>query len=279
MSTVNPEFVERYQIEYEKNPRSRIFAPLAEAYRQMGLVDEALKLCANGVQFHPDFAGGRVAFARTLITKGERPKALIQLEKAVQISPDNLLAQTLLGETLLELRRPKDALKAFKMVLFINPNDEKALRAVRKWEFLSADEYDDELFKMQPIFAAKAEAIPTLLEPERPTVPGAVPGAISAGNTPWRLREIERAISLADAFTVRNDLEQAMEVLKSARAELGSNEEIDKRLKLLHKRTQGSEAFDLPTKDPARDSSSSVHDRRRIMLETFLQRINERRFY
>jgi tetratricopeptide (TPR) repeat protein len=260
MSTVNPEFVERYQIEYEKNPRSRIFAPLGEAYRQMGLVDEALKICATGVQFHPDFAGGRVAFARALITKSERTKALIQLEKAVQISPDNLLAQTLLGETLLELRRPKDALKAFKMVLFINPNDDKALRAVRKWEFLSADDYDDELFKIQPVFAAKSAAIPTLLEPESDPHPQ----PISAGNTPWRLREIERAISLADAFTVRNDPEQALEVLKAARAELGENEELDRRLKLLFKKTQ---------------PMSSARDRKRIMLESLLRRINERRFY
>ena len=237
----------------------------------MGLIDEALKICTSGVQLHPDFAGGRVAFARALIAKDERSKALVQLEKAVQISPDNLLAQTLLGEILLELRRPKDALKAFKMVLFINPNDEKALRAVRKWEFLSADEYDDELFKMQPVFAARADGTPTFLEPE----PAAQPGVMSAGNTPWRLREIERAISLADAFTVRNDLEQAMEVLKAARAELGGNEDLDKRLMLLHKRTQSTESLNFPSEEP----HSSSRNRRRIKLETFLRRINERRFY
>jgi len=279
MSTINPEFVERYQIEYEKNPRSRIFAPLSEAYRQMGLVDEAVKICSQGVKLHPEFAGGRLAFARVLIAKGEQQQALGQLEKAVQISPDNLLAQSLLGDTLLNLRRPKDALKAYKMVLFINPNDEKALKAVRKWEFLSADEYEDELFKMQPVFQArKEEGEAPLIEPEPPAFEPTGDAAfdtrarLAAAATPWRKREIDRAISLADAFTVRNDLEGAMKVLQDARAELGVSEEIEKRLSLLLKRTQ------VAGEEDAREVlSKDASARKRLKLETFLRRINERR--
>ena len=45
MNPVNPEFVERFQIMYQKDPNSRVFAPLAECYRKMGLLDEALRLC------------------------------------------------------------------------------------------------------------------------------------------------------------------------------------------------------------------------------------------
>ena len=88
MSTVNPEFVERYQIEFEKNPRSRIFAPLAEAYRQMGLIDEALKVCANGVQNHPDFAGGRVAYARQFYND-----EVLGLNNAIQKVPGVFIAR------------------------------------------------------------------------------------------------------------------------------------------------------------------------------------------
>jgi hypothetical protein len=32
------ELLERYQILLEKDPRSQVFAPLAEAYRKMGLL-------------------------------------------------------------------------------------------------------------------------------------------------------------------------------------------------------------------------------------------------
>jgi tetratricopeptide (TPR) repeat protein len=332
-STVNPEFVERYQIELEKNPKSRIFAPLAEAYRQMGLLDEAIKICQRGVQIHPEFAGGQLAYARVLIAKGNPLQALTHLEKAVQISPDNLLAQTLLGETYLQLRRPKDALKAFKMVLFINPNDAKALRTVRKWEFLSADEYEEELFKMTPVFETPKEGEAPILEP----IPGEVSenefvvsnfhstpssktaesspssdpvldsrSRLAAAATPWRKKEIERAISLADAYTVRNDLERAMYVLQAARDQLGVSDEIEKRYQLLRKRVNlppndnpVQAAVPEPSKpQPSKPAASnkppsaaakptaqtfeqaSAKNKnaiRRLKLETLLRRIDERR--
>ena len=41
IQNVNPEFVERYQLELARDPRSRVFAALSEAYRKMGLLDEA----------------------------------------------------------------------------------------------------------------------------------------------------------------------------------------------------------------------------------------------
>ena len=219
MPTISPEFIERYQLEYQKNPNSRIFAPLAEAYRQMGLLDEALRVAAKGVQAHPDFAGGRVAYGKILVDRDEKEKAMAQFEKAIELSPDNLLAHSLLGETLIDLRRPKEALKAFKMVLFLNPKDEKALRTVKKWEFLSADDYEGELFEMRPVFGGDILRAP----------------GSEASN-----READRALSLADAFTVRGDFERAQNVLEDARDHLGPVPEIEKRLGLLAKRNRAN---------------------------------------
>ncbi|RYZ63286.1 MAG: tetratricopeptide repeat protein, partial [Proteobacteria bacterium] len=161
-ASINPEFVERYQLELNKNPRSRVFAPLAEAYRKMGLLEEAKRICRFGTQAHPDFAGGHVAYAKVLLDLKNPGEALKHLEAAAKLSPDNLLAHNLLGETLIEVRRPKEALKAFKMVLFLDPDNARATQAVRKWEFLTADEYSEDVFAMKPIFkdeSAKDEAV------------------------------------------------------------------------------------------------------------------------
>lgn len=248
----------------------------------MGLLSEAFTICSKGVQMHPDFAGGRVAFAKILIDRKEREKANAQLERAVQISPDNLLAQSLLGENLLELRRPKDALKAFKMVLYLNPQDERALKAVQKWEFLSADEYDEELFKMQPVFdagqastkshAKSGTAEAPLLEPEADSSDVDSGPSFELRLDPlWKTREVERAISLADAFTVRNDLDRAVAILRDAARELGSVKEIDRRLSLLSKRSgQGSST-------PSVDPRFLARELKRAKLESLLQRISERR--
>lgn len=232
MAAVSPEIVERYQLEYAKNPKSKVFAPLAEAYRRMGLIDEALRVADTGVRANPDFASGRVAFARILIEKKRFEDATSELKKAIKLSPENLLAYSLLAELHLQLRQPKEALHAFKMVLFFNPNDERAKKAVSRWEFLTAEEFAEDVFKMEPIFDHRPENLK---------------------------REVERAISLADAHTVRNDLDSAIEVLKAAQTRLGDQVELKERLDRLNQRIK------------------SAHQSRKQALEVILQRINERR--
>ena len=43
--------LEKYLKEYQENPRSRVFAPLAEAYRKSGLIDEAIDICREGLEY------------------------------------------------------------------------------------------------------------------------------------------------------------------------------------------------------------------------------------
>ena len=146
--TVNLEFVERYQSIYEKDPKSKVFAPLAEAYRQMGLIKEALELCEQGLAEHPQFASGQVTYARVLISSDRKEEAFEQLKQACTVAPENILAHRLLGELALERHQAKEALKAFKVVLLLAPQDEKAQEIVKKLESLTADEYEPELFSI-----------------------------------------------------------------------------------------------------------------------------------
>lgn len=274
---IDPETVERYQIEYQKNPKSRVFAPLAEAYRQMGMLEEAYQICTAGVELHPDFPGGLVALAKILIDRGDREGALTQLKKCAELAPDHLLAHSLLGELYLELRRPKDALKAYKTVLFLNPNDEKAQKVVRKWEFLSAEDFDDDLFEMKPVFQA---VMPPELKPLKDDEIALESTSTSAPSEPdWRASEIERAVSLADAYIVRGENERAISILRSAVDQLGPSPEFERRLRMLEK-SQRSENLQMTTA-PLIDIplSKEARTQKRRKLEALLRRINERRFH
>jgi tetratricopeptide (TPR) repeat protein len=296
-NNVNSEFVERYQLELDRDPRSRVFAPLSEAYRKMGLLDEAKRICRFGTEAHPDFAGGHVAYAKVLLDLKAAADALPHLEKAAKLSPDNLLAHNLLGETLILLRRPKEALKAFKMVLFLDPENSRAKQAVKKWEFLTADEYSDDVFAMKPIFESHSknegsdrgldDELEELLTEDSPEAGGGKNARIDLQQR--HARALERAVSLADAFTVRNDLDAASKVLEDARRLLGPMEEIERRHKMIAKRmemfaadesedesdpsdAQVPERHELPFDPP------QLHaDRKREILETLLRRINTRR--
>ena len=250
------DFIERCQLDYQRNPGSKVFAPLAEAYRRLGLLTQAFEIAARGVRLHPNFAAGRIAFARVLIDQQAMEDARDQLIAAGEISPDNLLAFQLLGDVFLELRRPREALQAYKMVLLLNPHHERAQQVVRKWEFLSADEFEDE------VFDAADEA--SIEDSDSPDATEANPEHLE--------REIHRTLSMADALTIRNDLQAAFDRLRRARRQIGPHEELDRRLRMLAQRLQMSEA------EFARAISlrRSVHQKKRERLELLLKRIQER---
>lgn len=229
MDDISPEFIERYQLIYEKNPRSKIFAPLSEAYRKMGLLKEALEVAQSGVSLHPDFAGGHVALGRIYIDQENWIEAARQFRTATELSPENILAQSTLAELLLRLKDPKGALKAFKMLLFLQPTNAKAQNAVKKLESLTADEYEVDLFAMQPLKEAVRQREPTATTLIPLIEPSTKPNLDST-----RLKTLERIISLADAFLVRNDLDQARQVLAEAERQFGQHDEIVKRFKILN---------------------------------------------
>jgi tetratricopeptide (TPR) repeat protein len=123
-----------YLKKYQDDPTSRVFAPLAEAYRKVGLVDEALEIAREGVRIHPGFVGGRVALARALFDKKRYQEVADELTAVVQDVPDNLIAQRLLAEASLILGKIPEALAAYKMLLYFVPHDRETAGIVEELE-------------------------------------------------------------------------------------------------------------------------------------------------
>lgn len=74
------------------------------------------------------FRGGETAEARLLmgvahLKRGDRPAALSELERAVQLNPALPTVHSLLGRALIGMGRREDALQAFRAELAQNPND------------------------------------------------------------------------------------------------------------------------------------------------------------
>ncbi len=123
-----------YLKKYQDDPTSRVFAPLAEAYRKAGLVDEAVEIAREGLVHHPQFMGGRVALARALFDKRLFQEVVDELFPIVQDIPDNLVAQRLLAESCLMLGRVAEALSAYKMLLYFAPHDLETGQIVQELE-------------------------------------------------------------------------------------------------------------------------------------------------
>lgn len=262
--------LEQLQAELERSPTSRVFAPLADGYLKLGQVESALRVAQLGVLANPDFATGRVVLGRVLMESQRFNDALIHLLEAVRLAPDHRMAQLTLGELYLLRREPREALNAFKMALLLNPNDQRALDAVRRWEFLTAGEFSEEVFER--------------LEPEWRRAP-----AETAAAPEQRRREIERALSLADAWTIRHDPERAIQTLRTAIKSLGPDSDLEERARLLESRYQiepepEPEITDVlprpqspPPQTAAKALGPSPLQRRRERLQEILARIQRHR--
>ena len=124
------EFLKKFQ----EDPSSRVFAPLAEAYRKAGLLKEALDIAREGLKIHPTFLGGRVALARVLFDQKNYSEVISELVTLVRDAPDNLVAQRLLADSYLMSGQPAAALHSYKMLLFFSPQNEEVAKLVQELE-------------------------------------------------------------------------------------------------------------------------------------------------
>lgn len=105
MADVDLAELEHYLRIFQENPDSRVFAPLADLYRRLGRLDDAERICREGLRRHPYYAGGRVALAHILFDRGQLQEAFDEVESIVTYYPDNLLARKILIKTLMSLNQ------------------------------------------------------------------------------------------------------------------------------------------------------------------------------
>ena len=138
--------IEEYQKILMRNPSAKVFAPLSEAYRKMGLLQQALEICETGVRHNSEYPSGLVAYGKVLFELENYREAADQFAKASKINPDNLLAKKLQALSLTKMGNHPEALAVYKQVLFLSPSDSAAKKFITKWEYLEAQGYDINTF-------------------------------------------------------------------------------------------------------------------------------------
>ncbi len=90
--------IEKLEARYRENPKGRNFAPLADAYRKAGLIDNAIELCQAGLTLHPDYVSGHIVHGRCLVDKKDDAGAEAVFRKVLELDPENILALKVLAE-------------------------------------------------------------------------------------------------------------------------------------------------------------------------------------
>jgi tetratricopeptide (TPR) repeat protein len=84
-----------------KDPRSTVFVSLSDAYRQMGMLEDALEVAKNGVAALPRYSPGLVHLGRVQFEMGDLDGALASLETAHALDGGSLSALRGLARVLL----------------------------------------------------------------------------------------------------------------------------------------------------------------------------------
>lgn len=128
------EDLERLKEKVDKDPNSKLFFPLAEEYKKVGMLDEAIDVLMKGLNSQPDYMSARVSLGKIYLEKSMVNEARAEFEKVINSKPDNLYAHRKLAEIYRNLGERDKALEEFRMVLTLNPLDEDAARTITEIE-------------------------------------------------------------------------------------------------------------------------------------------------
>ncbi|OGW53986.1 MAG: hypothetical protein A2Y81_10050 [Nitrospirae bacterium RBG_13_43_8] len=117
------EELDRLKERVNKDPNSKLFVPLAEEYKKIGMINEAIETLMNGLERHPSYMSAHVSLGKIYLDKGKLDEASSEFEKVVSAIPDNLYAHKKLAEIYRALSMRERAIEEFKMVLKLNPLD------------------------------------------------------------------------------------------------------------------------------------------------------------
>jgi tetratricopeptide (TPR) repeat protein len=82
----------------QRDPASVSFAALAEEYRRLGRLADAIDTCRAGLLRHPSYQSARVTLGRALVEMGDLDRAAAELEYVLRAAPENLAAIRALAE-------------------------------------------------------------------------------------------------------------------------------------------------------------------------------------
>lgn len=121
-SSLSPEIL-RLTDKLTKDPKSKLFVPLAEEYMKSQMLDEAVMVLMDGLKIHPHFLTARVTLGKVYLEKGKIAEAKAQFEQVMAASPDNLFVHRKLARIYKEEGQVERARKSCQAVLSQNPKD------------------------------------------------------------------------------------------------------------------------------------------------------------
>ncbi len=116
---------------FDENPR-RYFAPLANEYRKLGDLTQAIALCRAHLPNQPGHISGHIVLAQALYEARELGESRQIFEASLDLDPENLIALRYLGDIAREQGEPVQARGWYERVLDADPRNEEIALLLRE---------------------------------------------------------------------------------------------------------------------------------------------------
>ncbi|MFI5043116.1 MAG: tetratricopeptide repeat protein, partial [Acidimicrobiales bacterium] len=118
--------IEKLEARWAENPDGRYFAPLADAYRKAGRVDDAIMVVGQGLTKHPDYLSAHIVLGRCHLEKKDDAAALATFEKVLGLDTENVIALKSLAEIAERQNRNDDARRWLQQLLAVDAMNTEA---------------------------------------------------------------------------------------------------------------------------------------------------------
>ncbi len=122
----SPGEIEKLERRWLENMQGLTFAPLAEAYRKAGRLDEAFQTLELGLAHHPDYVPAHIVRGRCALAAGDDTMAASAFALVLSFDSLNLIALRGLAEISLRSGRPQEAVLHLRRLLEADPTDDEA---------------------------------------------------------------------------------------------------------------------------------------------------------
>lgn len=119
---------------YNRARDSRLFAPLADAYRKNGDIDKAIEVLEQGLEKMPQYASAHVILAKCYYDKGATERSKAEFHRVLELDAENLVALKFMGDILLAEDKRPEAAECYRRILAIDPTNAEVARALKEME-------------------------------------------------------------------------------------------------------------------------------------------------
>jgi tetratricopeptide (TPR) repeat protein len=150
--------LEELKRKFDENPR-RYFAPLANEFRKLGDVSQAIALCRAHLPNQPGHISGHIVLAQALYEGGELSESRQIFEAALELDPENLIALRYLGDIAREQGSVSNARLWYERVLEVDPRNEEIAELLNALEGMADQAFDPGIVeRTTPVSSAVVEA-------------------------------------------------------------------------------------------------------------------------